>query len=350
MRANAPGVSLDELVSQLGGQVRGDGATRICRVASLESAGVGDLAFLSDPRKKNDLATTRASAAIVSRKIADQLSAGPGHYILADDPYLYFARTAQLLNPVPRTPAGIHPAACVEAVIPESVSVGPGAWIGPGAIIGEGTSIGPGCRIGAGARVGENSLLHPGVTVYPDCQIGRRAVIHSGAVIGSDGFGFARERDGRWVKIPQVGRVVIGDDVEIGANTTIDRGALDDTVISDGVIIDNLVQVAHNVKIGRFTAIAGCVGIAGSTRIGERCLLGGAAMIIGHLDICDGVTVSAGTMISKSIREPGVYTGNMPQQAHADWLKNFSHVRHLEQMADRIRVLEKRLAEIGDTR
>lgn len=346
MLPRTPGFALDELALHLGGQVLGDGGTRIYQVASLASAASGDLTFLANPRLKKDLATSRASAVIISRKI--QVPELPGNYILADDPYLSFARAAQLLNPVLRPPSGIHPSACVETALPDSVSVGPGAWIGAGAAIGENTIIGAGCRIGAGASIGEASLLHPGVTVYPDCQVGKRAVIHSGAVIGADGFGFARERNGRWVKIPQIGRVLIGDDVEIGANTTIDRGALDDTVIADGVIIDNLVQVAHNVHIGACTAIAGCVGIAGSTRIGARCLLGGAAMIIGHLEICDDVTVSAGTMISKSIREPGVYTGNMPQQGHADWLKNFSHVRHLEQMADRIRGLEKRLAEISD--
>ncbi|MDD5297684.1 MAG: UDP-3-O-(3-hydroxymyristoyl)glucosamine N-acyltransferase [Rhodocyclaceae bacterium] len=349
MFLNTPGFSLDEIVLRLGGQVLGDGTTRVLQVASLSSAASGDLAFLANPRLKKELATTRASAAIISRRISDQVVEGPGHYILADDPYLYFARVAQLLNPVRCPPSGIHPSACVESPIPENASVGPGAWVGPGVQLGEGVIIGPGCRVGAGASLGDGALLHGGVTVYQDCHVGKRAVIHSGAVIGADGFGFAREKDGRWVKIPQIGRVLIGDDVEIGANTTIDRGALDDTVIADGVIIDNLVQVAHNVRIGRFTAIAGCVGIAGSTRIGERCMLGGAAMIIGHLEICDDVTVSAGTMISKSVREPGVYTGNMPQQAHADWLKNFAHVRHLEEMADRIRVLEKRLAELGDT-
>jgi len=347
MLPKTPGFALDELALHLGGRVLGDGKTRVFQVASLASAAPGDLAFLANPRFKKDLANSRASAAIIGRK--SQVSEGPGNYILADDPYLSFARAAQLLNPVQRLPSGIHPSACVETDIPESTSVGPGAWIGPGAVIGENVMIGAGCRIGAGSQLGEGCLLHPGVTVYQDCHVGKRAVIHSGAVIGADGFGFARERNGCWVKIPQIGRVLIGDDVEIGANTTIDRGALDDTFIADGVIIDNLVQVAHNVHIGAHTAIAGCVGIAGSTRIGERCLLGGAAMIIGHLEICDDVTVSAGTMISKSIREPGVYTGNMPQQAHADWLKNFSHVRHLEEMADKIRGLEKRLAEIGDT-
>ncbi|HNQ75368.1 MAG TPA: UDP-3-O-(3-hydroxymyristoyl)glucosamine N-acyltransferase, partial [Pseudothauera hydrothermalis] len=197
--------------------------------------------------------------------------------------------------------------------------------------------------IGRGVVIGEGTRLHAGVTVYHDCVIGKGCIVHAGVVIGADGFGFARERDGRWIKIPQTGRVIIGDDVEIGANTTIDRGALDDTVIGNGVKLDNQIQIAHNVRIGEHTAIAGCVGIAGSTTIGARCMIGGQAGIIGHLVIADDVVVSAGTLVTKSIRRAGVYTGNLPVQSHPDWVKNFAHLRHLDDMAARIRALEKRL-------
>lgn len=342
------GFALGELVGRLGGELLGDGSVRVHRVASLSSAGPGHISFLSNPRLRRLLDACQASAVIVARKLAGELQGCHSQFILVDDPYVYYARVAQLLHAVPRSVPGIHPSAVVESEVPASVYVGPGAWLGQAVTLGENVSIGAGCRLGQGVSVGSDSLLHPGVTVYPDCRIGQRAIIHSGAVIGADGFGFAREKEGRWVKIPQIGRVIIGDDVEIGANTTIDRGAIDDTVIGDGVIVDNLVQIAHNVQVGRYSAIAGCTGIAGSTQIGERCMFGGASMIIGHLDICDDVVISAGTLISKSIQAPGVYSGGLPQQQHGEWLKNFSRIRHLEDMADRIRALEKRLAELGD--
>jgi UDP-3-O-[3-hydroxymyristoyl] glucosamine N-acyltransferase len=206
--------------------------------------------------------------------------------------------------------------------------------------------IGAHCRIGQGVHIGADSWLYPGVTIYHRCRIGRRAIIHSGAVIGADGFGFARESNGEWVKIAQTGSVVIGDDVEIGANTTIDRGALEDTEIGDGVKLDNQIQVGHNVRIGPHTAIAGCVGIAGSARIGARCTIGGAAVILGHLTLADDVNVSSGTLVGKSIAKSGQYTGTVPFMAHDDWQKNFARLRHLDAQADKIRALEKRLAQL----
>lgn len=348
MSSGRPDWSLEEIVERLGGRLVGvpaEGAPRISQVGTLANAGPGQIGFLANPKYRSQLDQCRATAVIVGHKVADAGTAFTGVLIAADDPYVYFARVAQLLNPPPVVRPGVHPSAVVECELPASVSVGAGAWVGEGADIGDRVIIGSGCRIGAGARIGADTRLYPNVTIYHECVVGERAIIHSGTVIGADGFGFARERDGHWVKIPQIGRVVIGNDVEIGANTTIDRGALDDTLVGDGAIIDNQVQIGHNAHIGRHTAIAGCVGIAGSTEIGERCMIGGAAMIIGHLKICDDVVISSCTMITKSITTAGVYTGTLPQQPHGDWMKNFSQLRHLSVLADKIRGLEHKVAD-----
>ena len=334
---------LSEIVARLGGELRGDGDPLIRRIATLESADEGEIAFFSNPRYRAQLDDCRASALILSPQ-AEQLWSRSA--ILAADPYLYFAQVATLFSPAPQARPGIHDSAVVESRLGSGVEVAAGVWIGSDVSIGEGSIIGAGCRIGNDVQVGAGSRLMPGVTVYPGCIIGDRVIVHSGAVIGSDGFGFARKANGSWYKIPQTGRVVIGDDVEIGANTTIDRGALDDTVIAEGVKLDNQIQIGHNVRIGAHTAIAGCVGIAGSTRIGERCMIGGQAGIIGHLEIASDVVVSAGTLVTKSISRKGVYTGNLPVQAHPEWVKNFAHLRHLDTMADKIRALEHRLAEL----
>jgi len=341
--ASRTALSLAEIVERLGGEVRGDAAVRVDQVATLESATASQISFLANPRYASQLATTSAGAVILSPKAADRFGRAR---ILADNPYSYFARLAQLFNPPEQPPAGIHPTAAVECEVPASASVGPLAWIGRDAQIGECVVIGPGCRVGTGAQIGDGSRLHAGVTIYAGCVVGKRAILHSGCVIGADGFGFARERDASWVKIPQIGRVVLGDDVEIGANTTIDRGALDDTVIEDDVKIDNLVQIAHNCRIGAHTVIAGCAGIAGSTQIGKRCMIGGAAMINGHITIGDDVTVSGTTFMAKSVSEPGVYTSAVHSLKHEDWLKNYSHLRHLDAQDEKIRALEKRLAEL----
>jgi len=332
---------LDELVERLGGELIGDPATTVRRVATLEQAGEGDLAFLANPKYQARLRACGASAVILAPAARD-LTDRPR--IVIDDPYIYFARVARLFNPPEAFAPGVHSSATVAAAVPASVTIGVGASVGHGAELGERVVVGPGCHIGRGARIGANTRLHANVTIYADCEIGRDCIIHSGAVVGADGFGFARERDGSWLKIPQVGRVVIGDDVEIGANTTIDRGALDDTVIGNGVKLDNQIQIGHNVRVGERTAIAGCVGIAGSTTIGARCMIGGQAGVIGHLEIADDVVVSAGTLVTKSIRRPGVYTANLPVQAHADWVKNFAHLRHLDALIDRIRALEEQIS------
>jgi UDP-3-O-[3-hydroxymyristoyl] glucosamine N-acyltransferase len=335
-------ISLGELVGKLGGELVGGPDISIEQIATLDKAGEGDLAFLANPKYRMALDSSKASAFILSAKAAG-LTDRPR--ILAADPYLYFARAAQWFNPPKRPVVGIHASAVVASVVPASVSVGPNTVIGEGCELGENCVIGPGCLIGDGVRIGADSWLHAGVKIYSGCVIGVRAIVHSGTVIGSDGFGFARDADKHWVKIPQIGRVVIGDDVEIGANTTIDRGALDDTVIGNGVKLDNLIQIAHNVHIGDDTIMAGHSGIAGSSHVGKRVIVGGQAGIAGHLLVGDDIVVSAGTIVTKSLDKPGVYTAMLPQMPHADWVRNFAHLRRLDAMADRVRELEKKLAE-----
>lgn len=331
--------TLNELTARLGGEVVGDGTTAVGRIMPLDKAEEGDLAFLANAKYVAKLGQSKASAVIVPAASPDLLKGRSG--ILAEDSYLYFARAAQLFNPPPEAVAGIHPSAVVESEVPPSVEIGACARVGANVTLGEGVIVGAGSHVGKGSQIGAGTRLAPNVTIYPDCVVGERCVIHAGAVIGAEGFGFAREKDGAWVKIPQTGGIVIGNDVEIGANTTIDRGALDDTVIADGVKLDNLIQIAHNVQIGRHTAIAGSSGIAGSAIIGERCMLGGQTGVSGHLRITDDVVVYGCTMVNKSIRSPGAYTGQLPIQKHADWVRNFSHLRHLDEMAKKIRALEK---------
>ena len=333
---------LDQIVARFGGELFGAGDTVISRIDTLENAGPGELTFLANSKYRHQLATTRAAAVIM----APPAVAGPAAAILTPQPYLYYAHVAQWLNPLPVPEPGVHSSAVVEGEVAATACIGPNVWLGPGAKVGEGVVIAANCSIGAGVEIGAGSRLAANVAIYPGSRLGARCLVHSGAVIGADGFGFAREATGAWVKIPQVGRVLIGDDVEIGAGTTIDRGALGDTVIADGVKLDNQIQVAHNVRIGAHTAIAGCVGIAGSTVIGARCTLGGAAMIIGHLHIADDVNVSAGTLVAKSIPNAGTYCGGVPFLEHGDWLRNFSRLRHLDAMADKVRALEQRLAAL----
>lgn len=340
MAESAHGYRLDEIVAKLGGELRGDGARRVVQVAGLGNAQPDQIGFLSNSKYQKQLHDTRAGAIVLTAEAAADFS---GSCIITRNPYLYFARVSQLLNPPDAAPADVHTSAVLESVVPASVSVGANATIGPGSKIGERTRVGAGCVIGRNVTVGADVVLHANVTIYDGCVIGTRVIIHSGTVIGSDGFGYAREDDGHWLKIPQVGRVVIGDDVEIGANTSIDRGAIDDTVIEDGVKLDNQIQIAHNCRIGAHTAIAGCVGIAGSTRIGSRCMIGGAAMIIGHLNICDDVTISAATFVTKSIVTPGEYAG-IPFEPRREWLKTAARLRQLDSMATKIRDLEARLA------
>ena len=338
--------SLEEIAARFGGDLRGDGRQRISGLATLEAATPEQLSFLANPKYGRQLTATRAGAVILTAEMADRC---PVAAIITSQPYLYFARVSEWLADRPLPPPGIHPTAVVESPVPASAHIGPQVWIGPDVVLGENVVVGAQCRIGGGAHIGTDTRLHPGVTIYHTCSIGERALLHSGVVIGADGFGFAREQDGAWVKIAQTGRVVIGDDVEIGANTTIDRGALEDTVIEDGVKLDNQIQIAHNVYIGAHTAMAGCVGVAGSARIGARCTIGGGAIILGHLNLADDVHVSAGTLVAKSITVSGSYTGTVPFMPHADWQKNFARLRHLDAMADKIRALERRLVQLENS-
>lgn len=333
--------TLAEIAAQLGGDVLGDAQTRVFRVAALGSAGEGDIAFLSNPKFRSQLASCRASVVILRADAAADFS---GARIVTANPYAYYARVATLLNPYAAGFGGIHSSAVLESEVPVSVAIGPHVSIGKNVTLGEGVVINAGCVIGDGAAIGDGSVLYPRVTVYHDCQIGQRCIVHAGAVIGADGFGFAP--DGQdWVKIPQLGRVLIGNDVEIGANTTIDRGALDDTIIEDGCKLDNLVHIGHNCVIGKNSVMAGCAGIAGSTVFGEHCIVGGAGMISGHLNIAGGTTISGGSTLMKSIAKPGVYTSVFPIDTHEEWLRNASHLRRLSKLADRIADVEKILKQ-----
>jgi len=330
---------LADIAARLGGDVLGDAETTISQVAPLATAGAGEIAFLSNLKYKGQLLATRASAVIVPPAFAD---ATPLPRIVAANPYAYYARLATLLNPDEKPLPGVHPSAASASAVPPSASIGPHVVIGRDVVLGDGVTIHAGCVIGDGVEIGAGSVLHPNVTIYANCVVGANAIIHSGAVIGADGFGFAPDQ-GRWVKIPQIGRVVIGNDVEIGANTSIDRGALDDTVIGHGVKLDNQIQIGHNCIIGDHSVIAGCVGIAGSTRIGKGCMLGGAAMILGHLEIADGTVISPGSMVMKSIARAGKYTALFPLEEHDRWLHNAAQVRHLARLAERVAELEKKL-------
>lgn len=334
---------LSEIVAAFGGELIGDGEVCVSQVAPLDGAGPEHLSFYANAKYLPQLEATRAAAVIVGQ---DAREATRLPRIATRDPYAYFARVSALLNPAPKPGPGVHPSAHVatSATVPASASVGPFAHVGDRARIGEDSVIGSGCSIGDHAVVGNGCRLMPNVVVYHGCVLGNRVILHSGAVIGGDGFGLAMD-EGRWLKIPQIGRVVIGDDVEIGANTTIDRGTMGDTVIEDGVKLDNQIQVAHNVRIGAHTAIAACVGIAGSTTIGRYCKISGAAMISGHLSIADEVTISGGTAVTKSIHTSGTYTGVYPFSGYAEWLKNAAHVRHLDELARKVRELARRIGQ-----
>jgi UDP-3-O-[3-hydroxymyristoyl] glucosamine N-acyltransferase len=330
---------LSELAARTGATLDGDGAVDIVRMATLEDAGPGDISFLSNPKYHSQLARTRAGAVIVATDIARETALPK---LVGGNPYAIYARVATLLYPRAAGIPGVHRTAIVGegARIAASAAVGPFAVVGAGTVIGERAEVGTACAIGANVVIADDVRLFPRVTIYDGCQIGARTTIHSGAVIGADGFGNAEEA-GRWIKIPQIGRVLIGADVEIGANTTIDRGALGDTIIEDDVKLDNQIQIGHNCRIGTHTAIAGCTGIAGSVRIGRNCKVGGAAMIAGHLSIADGVNIAAGTGIMGSIDTPGTYTGIFPMMPHGEWKRVAVAMRHLVSLSGRVKALER---------
>ena len=337
-------VRLADVVAALGGELHGDGDQPIGRLAPLEAADAHSLSFLANPRYAARMSASAAACVIVAPAQQD-LALARGAAIVTPDPYLYFARLTQWWAARTRAAAacGVHASAVVEpgAVVHASAAIGAMAYLGAGARIGAGAVIGSHAHIGAGAVVGEGTRLAPRVTLGDGCVVGARGILHSGVVIGADGFGFAPGQ-GQWVKIEQLGAVRIGDDVEIGANTCVDRGALDDTVIDDGVKLDNLIQVGHNVHIGAHCAMAGCVGIAGSAKIGKHCTAGGGAIILGHLTLVDHVHITAATVVTRSILKPGQYSGLFPFDDNASWEKNAATLRQLHTLRDRIRALEKK--------
>lgn len=331
-------ISLQELSARVGAQLHGDPALQVQGIGTLQHAKPGDVSFFANPRYRKQLETTAASAVILA---ADALSFCPAAALVMDNPYLGFARAAALFAPAQERPVGIHETAWVspDAVVHESAWIGPQASVAARARIGPDVLIGPGCVIGEDVVIGQATRLVARVTLCQGVRLGSRGLLHPGVVIGADGFGIAND-SGVWVKVPQLGAVRIEDDVEIGANTTIDRGAIEDTVIEQGVKIDNQVQIGHNVRVGAHTAIAGCVAIAGSVRIGKRCAIGGAASIAGHLEIADDVFLTAASEVSKSITRRGIYSSGMPVQENQIWRKNIARFRHLDDLTRRIRRLE----------
>ncbi|WJD63868.1 UDP-3-O-(3-hydroxymyristoyl)glucosamine N-acyltransferase [Pseudomonas kurunegalensis] len=334
-------MTLGQLAEALGATLKGPEGLQITGLATLQEAGPGQLSFLANPQYRKYLDNCQAGAVLLKAADAESFA---GNALIVADPYQAYARISHLFDPKPKAVAGIHPSAVVaeDAQVDASASIGPFAVIESGARIGADVSIGAHCFIGARCVVGEGGWLAPRVTLYHDVTIGKRVVIQSGAVIGGEGFGFANEK-GIWRKIAQIGGVTIGDDVEIGVNTAVDRGALSDTRIGDGVKLDNQIQIAHNVQIGDHTAMAACVGISGSTRIGKHCMLAGGVGLVGHIDICDNVFVSGMTMVTRSITEPGSYSSGTAMQPLADWRKSAARIRQLDDMAKRLQQLEKRV-------
>lgn len=338
-------VTLAELARRFGGKVRGNPDIQIDRAAPLDQAGPRDISFATSRKYLAQLTHTGIGAIILAPDVAETYS---GNILIADDPHLCFARIATLLHPPPSRPPGVDPAARVsaEARVPPSAAVGPFAVVEAGAVLGEHAAVGPGCYVGGNAVIGDNTVLAANVVVMPDCVIGHNCLLHPGVVIGSDGFGYARDGE-KWFKVPQLGRVVIGDAVEIGANTAVDRGALGDTVIGNGVKLDNQIQVAHNVRIGENTAVAACVGIAGSAIIGCRCTIGGHATILGHLVIADEVHITAGSLVTNSISRSGTYSSSLKAEPVAVWRRNAARLHQLDELARRVRQLEAEVERLS---
>ncbi|MCZ6499071.1 MAG: UDP-3-O-(3-hydroxymyristoyl)glucosamine N-acyltransferase [Gammaproteobacteria bacterium] len=335
--------TLGELAVRYGCAVQGDPDLPVSRVGTLLNAGTDAISFLANSAYRKQLAATSAAAVILSPEDASQC---PVSCLITDNPYALYARVAADLNPPVEATPGVHASAVVgaDSEIAATVCISANACIGSRVRLAEGVFIGPGCVIGDHCELGAGTRLTANVTLCANTRIGARVLIHAGAVLGADGFGIAKDDD-RWIKVPQLGGVRLGDDVEVGANTTIDRGTIEDTVIENGVKLDNQIQVGHNVRIGEHTVIAGCVAIAGSVMIGKRCMIGGAAGIVGHIELADDVVVTAFTFVSHSLRQAGVYSGSMPVEQAAVWRRNTSRLRHLDELAKKVRVLEKKLDE-----
>jgi UDP-3-O-[3-hydroxymyristoyl] glucosamine N-acyltransferase len=340
--------TLAELAARFGCQVAGDPGTTVERVATLDGATPEAISFLANPLYRDRLGTTRAGAVILEPGLADSCRASS---LVSENPYATYARVAAYLHPAPRAVAGIHATASVaaDADVAASAEIGPMAVVGAGARVGEAAIVGAGAVVAAGAEIGVGTRLAPRATVLDSVRIGDRCIVHSGVVIGADGFGFAND-EGAWVKVPQLGTVTIGNDVEIGANTTVDRGTIEATVIEDGVKLDNLCQIAHNVRIGAHTVMAAMSGAAGSTKIGRRCMIGGGVVMVGHIEICDDVMLLFRSVVTKSISEPGTYGGSLPAEDAAKWRRNAASFRSLDNLRMRIRALETALRRIGTGR
>lgn len=336
--------TLGQLAQRLGATLRGDADTPISGLSTLQEAQAGQLSFLANPQYRKFLPESRAAAVLLSPADAEGYA---GNALVVANPYLAFAQLSHLFDPRPVAITGVHPTAVIaaDAQVHASASIGPYVVIESAAQIGAGVCIGAHCFIGARSIVAEGGWLAPRVTLYHDVRIGKRVVIHSGTVIGADGFGFAKE-DGAWQKIAQIGGVLIGDDVDIGAGTTIDRGALADTIIGDGVKLDNLIMIAHNAQVGDHTAMAGGAGISGSSKVGKHCVIAGRAGLVGHIEVCDNVLITAMSMITRSITEPGSYSSGTVMQPSAEWRKSAARFRQLDDMARRLQQLEKRLAAV----
>lgn len=336
-----PSIRLADLAQQLDAELHGDGDIVITGVASMQSAGEGQITFMVNPRYREHLALCKASAVVMTQ---DDLPFAKSAALVVKNPYVTYARMAQILDTTPQPATHIAPSAVIDATakLGSNVSVGANAVIESGVELGDNVVIGAGCFVGKNTRIGAGTRLWANVTVYHDIEIGKAGLIQSGTVIGADGFGYANER-GNWIKIPQLGRVIIGDNVEIGACTTIDRGALDDTVIGNGVIIDNQCQIAHNVVIGDNTAVAGGVIMAGSLKIGRYCMIGGASVINGHMEICDKVTVTGMGMVMRPITEPGVYSSGIPLQPNKVWRKTAALVMNIDEMSKRLKAIERKV-------
>lgn len=339
-----PVYSLGQLAERLGATLRGAEDQPISGLATLQEAGPEQLSFLANAQYRKFLSGCQAGAVLLTAADAEGYA---GNALVVANPYLAYAELSHLFDRKPRALPGVHPTAVVaaDAQIDASASIGAYAVIESGAQIAAGVTVGAQCVIGARSLIGEGGWLAPRVTLYHDVRIGKRVVIQSGAVIGGEGFGFANEK-GVWQKIAQIGGVTIGDDVEIGANTTVDRGALSDTLIGNGVKLDNQIMIAHNVQIGDNTAMAGCAGISGSTKIGKNCMIAGGVGMVGHIEVCDNVFVTGMTMVTRSITEPGSYSSGTAMQPAAEWRKSAARIRQLDDMARRLQQLEKQLAAV----
>ena len=333
--------TLGELAKHVNAEVVGDSHCEIKRVATLTNAGDGDISFLANSKYRNQLTTTQAAAVIVADSNRELLA---GNGLVAGDPYVAYAKVAALLYPQASFEQGAHSSATIDASskISESAFIGAHSIVGKNVVIGDNCYIGPGCVIEDNVKIGKDCRLISNVNLYHGISMGDRVIIHAGAVVGSDGFGLANEK-GRWIKIPQIGSVQIGNDVEIGANTTIDRGAIEDTILADGVKLDNLIQIAHNVKIGANTAMAACVAIAGSVTVGANCQIGGKVGIVGHLEIADGVHVTAMSLVTNSIKKAGIYSSGTPLQENSEWHRNAVRNKQLDQLFRRVKELEKQI-------